>query len=560
MTATEEQRQRRWPWVAVSSFLLSWLYAIRVWCPDVWWHLATGRWMVENGQIPATDPFSFTAAGQPWIDVNWASDLVLYAAWAAGGAAGVVLLKVALAWGLLGALGTALRRLGVGAGAGIGTLVMVAFVLQPRYSMARPSTLGGVFLAVAVCLAVWTFTSTRRWGAWLFVPLLLCWQQFHPSSIVGLAILGAVAAGFVLVRRWPEAAHAGGALLVAAGAFVATPQGRQILGHFLTYQEDSLIVARTMEWAPLRLSMPLVWVPWALFAAAVAGGILARKRPLVLGMALVGAALGMRFTRHLYPGILLAAPALGILAQTGVDWLQRKGWALGAAALGPAAGVAVVVANLAIVPLPVFHNNFGFDADLAAYPHDTLPVLRTLPPGRAMNDYGIGGYLIWERVPGGVFFDGRSGQVFTEAHFRDLYRPVETSSAGLERVADQFEVVYGISKVKSHVGNQMMKSPEWVPVRHGQTSSLFVRRAEAHRVTDGGRALYPLLRWSAEAAWTRAHYDAVLADPETSRQLRAEFLHALREDPDALVVRRTHAHLASSHPSWLEALERDLRR
>ena len=35
---------------------------------DYFWHLGTGRWILHEGSIPRSDPFSFTAAGTPWVD------------------------------------------------------------------------------------------------------------------------------------------------------------------------------------------------------------------------------------------------------------------------------------------------------------------------------------------------------------------------------------------------------------------------------------------------------------------------------------------------------------
>jgi hypothetical protein len=38
---------------------------------DVSWHVATGRWIIAHGRIPTADPFSFTAAGHPWVATEW---------------------------------------------------------------------------------------------------------------------------------------------------------------------------------------------------------------------------------------------------------------------------------------------------------------------------------------------------------------------------------------------------------------------------------------------------------------------------------------------------------
>ncbi len=46
--------------------------------PDVYWHIAVGRWIVEHRAVPHVDPFSATMAGAPWIAKEWLSQL-LYA-------------------------------------------------------------------------------------------------------------------------------------------------------------------------------------------------------------------------------------------------------------------------------------------------------------------------------------------------------------------------------------------------------------------------------------------------------------------------------------------------
>ncbi len=38
---------------------------------DIYWHLRTGDWIRETGQVPRTDLFTFTRVGVPWIDLHW---------------------------------------------------------------------------------------------------------------------------------------------------------------------------------------------------------------------------------------------------------------------------------------------------------------------------------------------------------------------------------------------------------------------------------------------------------------------------------------------------------
>lgn len=47
---------------------------------DLWWHVATGRWIMEHKSWPIVDPWSFTRNGQPWLQHEWLSDF-LFQVW-----------------------------------------------------------------------------------------------------------------------------------------------------------------------------------------------------------------------------------------------------------------------------------------------------------------------------------------------------------------------------------------------------------------------------------------------------------------------------------------------
>src|SRR5579871_4035641 len=45
---------------------------------DLFWHLATGRFIWATGHIPLVDPFSWTVPGRRWIAHEWLTELWLY--------------------------------------------------------------------------------------------------------------------------------------------------------------------------------------------------------------------------------------------------------------------------------------------------------------------------------------------------------------------------------------------------------------------------------------------------------------------------------------------------
>ena len=66
------------------------MVCFRVLCDDHWWHMLTGRLVLETGRVPAADPFSFTFQGAPWTNWEWLAGVVMDLAWSAGGALGQI--------------------------------------------------------------------------------------------------------------------------------------------------------------------------------------------------------------------------------------------------------------------------------------------------------------------------------------------------------------------------------------------------------------------------------------------------------------------------------------
>ena len=79
---------------------------------DLWWHLRSGRWMVDHRRILGADPFSHTADGDRRLPFDWLAQLGLYGVWGVGG-----LWLVAVATGVAATASVALTVLAVpGAG------------------------------------------------------------------------------------------------------------------------------------------------------------------------------------------------------------------------------------------------------------------------------------------------------------------------------------------------------------------------------------------------------------------------------------------------------------
>src|ERR1035437_8880726 len=57
--------------------------------PDIWWHLRNAEYLIQFHQLPRHDMYSFTVAGQSWINHEWLAEIPYYLAWRLWGLRGI---------------------------------------------------------------------------------------------------------------------------------------------------------------------------------------------------------------------------------------------------------------------------------------------------------------------------------------------------------------------------------------------------------------------------------------------------------------------------------------
>ena len=82
--------------VAVLALGLFTMAARGVIDPDVWWHLRTGQLILSNHALFHTDPYSFTRFGQPWVNHEWLSEVLLFIVYRVSGFGGLIVMFAAV--------------------------------------------------------------------------------------------------------------------------------------------------------------------------------------------------------------------------------------------------------------------------------------------------------------------------------------------------------------------------------------------------------------------------------------------------------------------------------
>src|SRR3954451_24905620 len=115
---------------------------------DYFWHLTTGRWIVEHHAIPQFDPLAVASAHVPWINGEWLYEIVLYALHAGAGDAGISIISAILIAAIF-----AIGILVTSQDAGVALLAAgVAFAGASDRLGVRPAAAAALLIVIAIAL------------------------------------------------------------------------------------------------------------------------------------------------------------------------------------------------------------------------------------------------------------------------------------------------------------------------------------------------------------------------------------------------------------------------
>ena len=357
----------------------------------MYWHLASGQWMLDHGAVLKNDVFSSTVTGQPYSVGEWLGEIVLYVSYAAGGWTGLVLLRSALiAVSAFFVTRLALRS-GVPLAFGL-ALAIAALLLSSILWTDRPN----LFSLALFPLLLDLLLAARAGRTRLLVAapaLVLVWTDLHGGYALGLVLIGLFTLD-ALLRRGPWRPFA----IATALAAIATLLDPGALGFGSAFAHAIAPPRYIVEEMPPDVLTPAGLV----FAAFVLGVIAAGMRAggtLLDALVLVPLlALALSAQRDMPYFAFAALPYLAAALPLAVPW-RPAAWR---APRGVLAGMTVGVVASVLVTLTALPSV----PDERAYPAGAVALLgRT--SGALLNEYDWGGFLIWRAPAHPVFIDGR---------------------------------------------------------------------------------------------------------------------------------------------------------
>src|ERR671936_2172690 len=182
---------------------------------DVFWHLATGRYMWATGRIPQADPFSWTVPGRTWIAHEWLTELWLYPLYSHGGYAALMLVFAAIITAAFAVSYATARLLGASRPLGVGVTMLAAVASYHTWGV-RPQMISMLLMA----LTAWLLTRAGlpafptaqdnghaeaagpRRALWALPALMVLWVNLHGGFIFGLALIGLFTLGQSAEAWW----------------------------------------------------------------------------------------------------------------------------------------------------------------------------------------------------------------------------------------------------------------------------------------------------------------------------------------------------------------------
>lgn len=517
--------------------LLGLLTTALLWYPivypdsDLWFHLSTGKYIIEHRGLPEVSFFSFISPPREWPIYFWLFQILVYGLYRLGGYQALIFFRAMMYVGMMAVLLRYLWR-GQRDPRAVPWLTFVtvacAFCFFYRYSLVRPHQF--TYLFIVVFLYILEF-HPKRAGV---LPLLgVLWCNLHGAVYpVMLLLTGAYALEYLVGRFRGKPYDASEArtffvpLVVTMATVYLTPLGWQLLGipfRPLGYQSavTSELMPFSLEWLATGEIIRLAPSTRTFFSLFFLATCLAALRAISKGrfrishalLFIGGLALLPKAQRFTHEFMLLSLPLLR--ANPIAFSLQR--------APGIPRRVSLVLAGLLLImPFSTLKQSFTargqYPFSRTGLPEGIVTFLsRVGATGRILTHPNAGGYVRWMLHPQyTIFMDMET--FFTDEDFY-LGLNFVSDQQVLDKLLVRYEPSFIMVPFRSPKFTELItKAPQYVPVFFDDAEVLYVHRL--HHPAIAERYELKTLRPFEFFNWKEALETNPIDDPAAFEEIR----------------------------------------
>jgi hypothetical protein len=436
---------------------------------DLAYHVRAGELSIRTGDVLLIDPFTFTSGGRPWLNQQWAAQLVFASAHRLLGWAGVAITYAGAMASGFGLLYRSCRAKATPRTAAV--LALLGFMVASGSLAARPQA-----LAVPLFTGTWLLLARRDRWMWGVPVLAMIWANVHGSFVLAPGLVALALCDDLLERKDPRPTLL--LLLATAGATFVTPFGGSVWTYALDLVGNETIRSSVAEWrppSPLSLSGGPFWASGV--AVAIVGVSKRREIRLIDAARLfVFFALGVPALRGTLWWALAAPPIVAgwFEAPDPVD-PARSGESRRVPTLIATAIVLIALAltlSLRAGTDPVTGGPARLAAD--APEHLVIATREVLPPGSRLFVFQpFASWFEYSLPEDPVMVDSRI-ELFPSTVWRD-YSLATRADRGWERLLDRYGIQGVVLPPGEPLGVALGRTSGWTLGAQIPSGSIFVR-------------------------------------------------------------------------------------
>jgi hypothetical protein len=451
---------------------------------DIWWQLQAGKWILDHGTVPMTDPFSIFGENKPWIAYSWLFEIAVYTIQRHVGDIGLLLYTLGGAWALV----LVLHRLVVKriSDFGLGCALVAACVVSlSNLFTPRPWLLTMIFFAIT--LEVVLSLRECRYSRWFWgLPFVyVLWANIHIQFIYGLGLLFLACLAPILDAlfhralgrqsyipwcqfQWRQLAAI--TLLCSVGTLL-TPYHVKLYGVVIELAGQTGMWDYVIEMMAPSFRKWADWAMLAVFAAALFRlGQMSRRSAFEILLLAAGVISAFRGQRDCWL-LIMGAIAVFVAVPSNGSRLPRS--AVSRAAVITAV-VLVIGASIGIVIYRDCYEAVIRKNTARIYPVEAAVFVKQKGfKGPLYNNFNWGGYFIWTLPHLKVSMDGRTNIPGDDR----IKRSIETWSGGPKWRDDedlnQAELV--IAQRQFALASLLKLDPRFHLVYEDETASVFIK-------------------------------------------------------------------------------------
>ncbi|MEE8574874.1 MAG: tetratricopeptide repeat protein, partial [Thermodesulfobacteriota bacterium] len=480
-------------------------YQMQRWDTDIFWALKSGERIVQNFEVPKTDPFSYTFTGKKWIDFTWGFQVFAHIFYTyLGGWFGLFLLQSTLVSLTFIFLYRNLKLLSPTRAWLVFSPLFLVFAGSHLRFIIRPHLFVYFFISLYLYLLNLSEVKGDRRYLYLLIPLQVLWTNVHSSFVLGLFIVGSWALGsFIDKIRADGRGAATGALI---GKLILIPLALLIVSHINPYGyelvffpfihmggENAEALKHIAEWTKLPRSLlilrfypfPIHYFAFNILAIGTALSFALNYRAVKAReviMTLLIFYMAFQHVRWMMLFIFFSAP---VLVYNTATWLDAgegekeriQKWVAGAATLITLFLVVALIYEFAITK---DKSEYGLGLKSGIYPEGTVKFIKENNiRGNFYNEYVYGGYLIYNNPENKVFIDGRTPTVYSPYFF--WTSRLINDEKRWSKLASEHSLDMALIKHNTPYCDKFQANKEWIAVNFDDVSVLYLKDGAKHR-------------------------------------------------------------------------------